>query len=98
MNVSALIELILNDALGEIISNSEGKVQACITKSGKKIEADLVIMGIGVKPENKLAKDGNLEIGITGGIKVNEYLQTSNPNSSAINPAYSHPSINQFTN
>lgn len=74
------IELILNDALGEIISNSEGKVQACITKSGKKIEADLVIMGIGVKPENKLAKDGNLEIGITGGIKVNEYLQTSNPN------------------
>ncbi len=44
------------------------------------IEADYVFVCLGVKPEVKLAGDCCLEIGSTGGIKVNEHLQTSDPN------------------
>jgi len=46
-------------------------------RSGKKIETDMVIWSIGVRPETKLAKDAGLQIGDLGGISVNEYLQTS---------------------
>ncbi|MCA9041365.1 MAG: FAD-dependent oxidoreductase [Planctomycetaceae bacterium] len=52
--------------------------------SGKVIETDLVILGIGVRPNNGLAKDIGLDIGQTGGIKVNSYMQTSNPDIYAV--------------
>ena len=43
------------------------------------IPADLVIVGVGVKPEVWLAQDAGLAIGSTGGILVDEYMQTSDP-------------------
>ena len=48
-------------------------------KSGQRLPADLVLIGIGVRPENKLAVDAGLEVGPRGGIRVNERLQTSDP-------------------
>ncbi|MFV0237063.1 MAG: FAD-dependent oxidoreductase [Flavobacteriales bacterium] len=51
------------------------------------LEAESVILAIGVKPENKLAKEALLEIGNTGGILVNEYLQTSDENIYAVGDA-----------
>jgi NADPH-dependent 2,4-dienoyl-CoA reductase/sulfur reductase-like enzyme/rhodanese-related sulfurtransferase len=45
--------------------------------NGKTILADAVVFAIGVKPENGLAKAAGLEIGVTGGIAVNEFMQTS---------------------
>ncbi len=50
-----------------------------VLSDGKTLEVDAVILAIGVKPENKLVKDAGLEVGNTGGILVNEYLQTSDP-------------------
>ena len=47
------------------------------TESGKTIESDLVIVGVGVTPEIELAKSGGLQVG--NGIVVNEFLETSNP-------------------
>jgi rhodanese-related sulfurtransferase len=47
----------------------------------------MVIMGVGVRPENSLAKEAGLELGITGGIKVNDYLQTSDPDIFAVGDA-----------
>lgn len=44
-------------------------------------------MAIGVRPENKLALEVGLEIGKTGGIKVNEYLQTSDEDIYAVGDA-----------
>jgi len=46
-------------------------------KSGKIISTDMVILSIGVRPETSLAKKAGLKIGETGGIWVNEYLETS---------------------
>jgi NADPH-dependent 2,4-dienoyl-CoA reductase/sulfur reductase-like enzyme/rhodanese-related sulfurtransferase len=56
-------------------------------KSGKEFECDLAILAVGVRPEVKLAKEAGLEIGSSGGIKVNEYLQTSDSDILAIGDA-----------
>jgi len=65
----------------------EGNRTAVVLQSGKRIPADMVILSIGVKPNNTLAREAGLEIGVTGGIKVNEYLQTSDPNIYALGDA-----------
>jgi len=56
-------------------------------RSGSKLRCDFAMLAAGVRPEVKLAKDAGLEIGVQGGIKVNEYLQTSDPDIYAIGDA-----------
>jgi len=55
--------------------------------SGKELEGDFVMLATGVKPEVKLAKEASLELGPHGGIKVNDYLQTSDSDIYAIGDA-----------
>ena len=64
-------------------------------KSGRELKAELVILSIGVRPDNKLAKDAGLDIGVTGGIKVNEHLQTSDADIYAVGDAIEY--INPIT-
>ncbi len=52
-----------------------GEVRAVITDL-RPLPADLVIMGLGVRPNSRLAKEAGISIGETGGIKVNEKMQT----------------------
>jgi len=49
------------------------------TEAGAFIPADLVIMAVGVRPNVELARQAGLEIGVTGGIKVDALMQTSDP-------------------
>lgn len=56
-------------------------------KSGQRLPAQLVVLGVGVRPENKLAVDAGLEVGPRGGIRVNDYLQTSDPSIFAVGDA-----------
>jgi NADPH-dependent 2,4-dienoyl-CoA reductase/sulfur reductase-like enzyme/rhodanese-related sulfurtransferase len=56
-------------------------------KSGQKLHAQLVILGVGVRPENKLAVEAGLEIGPRGGIRVNEFLETNDRNIYAVGDA-----------
>ncbi len=56
-------------------------------KSGQRLPAQLVILGVGVRPENKLATDTGLEVGPRGGIRVNDHLQTSDPSIYAVGDA-----------
>jgi NAD(P)H-nitrite reductase len=71
------VDLYLN-SLAEALEG-EDQVQAVRLAGGKKIAADVVILGAGVRPEGKLAKEAGLTIGATGGIQVDEYLKTSDP-------------------
>lgn len=59
--------------------------------SGKEIHADLVILSIGVRPDTVLARNAGIELGSAKGIKVNEYLQTSDPDVYAVGDAIEFP-------
>ena len=56
-------------------------------KSGQRLPAQLVVLGVGVRPENKLAVEAGLEAGPRGGIRVNDHLQTSDPDIYAVGDA-----------
>ncbi len=56
-------------------------------KSGDCLPAQLVIIGVGVRPESKLAVDAGLEVGPRGGIRVNDHLVTSDPDIYAVGDA-----------
>ncbi len=60
------------------IVGTEGHVRAIELDSGEKVEADLVFVNVGVKPNLQLAENIGLEIGKFG-IKVNPYQETSHP-------------------
>ena len=57
------------------------------TQSGKVYPADIVVLGIGVRPETWLAKDAGLELGERGGIRVDENMRTSDPDIFAVGDA-----------
>lgn len=60
-------------------------------KSGISVEADLVLLSIGVRAETRLASEAGLELGEMRGIKVNEFLQTSNSDIYAVGDAIEYP-------
>ncbi|MGG5461024.1 FAD-dependent oxidoreductase [Clostridium sp. B9] len=64
------INLIVSD---KVTSFEENKV---LLESGKEINAEAVVMAIGVSPETELAKEANLEIGETGALKVDQNYRT----------------------
>jgi len=58
---------------------SEGKLKGVKLKNGTELPCELAVVATGVRPNSTLAADSGLEIGETGGILVNEFLQTSDP-------------------
>ena len=72
------IEMQTNSSCTSITEMDNG---LCIeTSNGKHDKVfDRVIFGAGIKPNSKIAKSAGLKIGKTGGISVNEFLQTSDP-------------------
>lgn len=79
------VGLHLSDAVDKF-SDANNSVTVHL-KSGKSITAEMVIFSIGVRPETKLAREAGLEIGKSGGIKTNEYMQTSDPDIYALGDA-----------
>lgn len=60
-------------------------------KSGITLEADMVLLSIGVRAETRLAQDAGLKLGEMRGIWVNEYLQTSAADVYAVGDAIEFP-------
>lgn len=58
---------------------SDGRVTQVGLTDGRRLDADAVLLSIGVRPNSRLAADAGLELGQRGGIRVNEHLQTSDP-------------------
>jgi NADPH-dependent 2,4-dienoyl-CoA reductase/sulfur reductase-like enzyme/rhodanese-related sulfurtransferase len=79
------VELVLGDGIAGVETTPE----SChvLTDSGKRIETDLVIMCIGVTPDNKLAREAGLDIGIRGACKVDSSMRTSHPDIHAVGDA-----------
>jgi NADPH-dependent 2,4-dienoyl-CoA reductase/sulfur reductase-like enzyme/rhodanese-related sulfurtransferase len=71
------VRVILGDSADAFVASGGGV--AVKLKSGETLAADLVILGVGVRPENTLAVDAGLDVGQRGGIRVSESMQTSDP-------------------
>lgn len=76
------VKLFLNNAVTGF--RSFGTVINAELSRGLTLETDMVIMGIGVRPEIKLAAEAGIKLGKKGGISVNEHMQTYDPNIFAV--------------
>ena len=76
------VRLELNNGVKQF-ENHNG-VTTISLQNGNSIEADIVILSIGIKANSQLAKDCGLELNAKGGIKVNEHLKTSDPDIYAV--------------
>jgi len=84
--MSGLLKKIIERDAGIRVLTSSPATEIVKTSGGIKVTAgeftdiyDMVILSIGVKASSKLARDAGLELGAWNRIKVNEYMQTSNP-------------------
>jgi len=71
------VEVITADGIAGFAG--EGRATAVTLESGRVVEGDLFILGLGVRPDTRLAKAAGITIGATGGIAVNQRMQTSDP-------------------
>ncbi|WP_421919116.1 FAD-dependent oxidoreductase [Marinifilum sp.] len=92
------VEFFLKDGVSEF--QRKGDYLEVRLQSGRKIEADMVILSIGVRPETKLVKEAGIELAPNGGIQVNEYLQTNDKHIYALGDAiaFPHPITGKYTN
>ena len=63
----------------------QGKI--IVLENGQKITSDLTILSVGVEPENSLAKAAGIELGLRGGILVDEHYETSQKDIFAVGDA-----------
>ncbi len=56
-----------------------GRARAVELEDGQRVEAELFVLSIGVRPEVSLAKQAGIALGPTGAIAVNERMETSVP-------------------
>lgn len=80
------VTLALGDGVAGFEKASDGSLHV-LTKSGKAHQADIVILALGVRPETALARTAGVEIGVRGGIRVDEQMRTSNPDIFAVGDA-----------
>lgn len=65
----------------------EDKGQVIVLENGQKIASDVTILSVGVQPENALAQAAGIELGLRGGILVNDRYETSQPDIYAVGDA-----------
>lgn len=70
------VSLVLGDGIAAFESDDGLR---CRLASGRKIDADLVVLALGVRPDTALARAAGLDLGPRGHIQVNEFMQTSDP-------------------
>lgn len=78
------VSLSLGSRLKEIQYDENNIVRGVILDNAEEISGQIVILGLGVKPEIKLAEACGIKIGVRGGIQVDQFLQTSKANIWAI--------------
>ena len=84
------VGFVFEDSVTRLHGDAEGRVVGVVTRSGREIEADLVLIGIGIVPNVELAAVAGLEV--ANGIVVDEHLLTGDPLISAIGDCSTHPS------
>ncbi|MBU6173243.1 MAG: FAD-dependent oxidoreductase [Planctomycetes bacterium] len=80
------VDLRLGQTLRSIEPSDQALLSAELT-TGERIQSEMILLGIGVRPENQLAIDSGLSIGERGGIVTNSFMQTSDPDIYAVGDA-----------
>jgi NADPH-dependent 2,4-dienoyl-CoA reductase/sulfur reductase-like enzyme/rhodanese-related sulfurtransferase len=76
---SKSVEVITGNGIAAFQAEN-GRVTGVRLVDGKEIPCELAVLAVGVRPNSALAREAGLEIGATGGIVVNDYMQTSDEN------------------
>lgn len=84
------VQFLLDSKL-ERIHGAQGRVVGVSTADGRKLPADLVLVGIGIIPNSEIAQSGGLTV--ANGISVDAELLTGDPTISAIGDCASFPSL-----
>ncbi len=77
----------VGDGIKRILTDDRNAATGIELQSGQAVQADLVILGLGVRPNLALAEQAGLTIGPGGGIAANEYQQTNDPDIYAVGDA-----------
>lgn len=77
------VDVITGQALASLASNG----QTAILTDGTRLQTDLTIMAVGVRPASQLAQAAGLKLGLHAGIVVDEHYQTSDPDIYAVGDA-----------
>ena len=75
------VELILGAGNMKVATTGEKKL---LYLADRELEVDIIFLAVGAEPNSGLARRAGIEIGDTGAVAVNEYLQTSDPDIYAI--------------
>lgn len=76
--VQSKVNVILGNGVASFLGEN-GKLNAVKLQNGTEIPCELAVLAIGVSPNVNLAREAGLRIGKTGGIVVDKYMQTSDP-------------------
>ncbi|MFL6281937.1 MAG: FAD-dependent oxidoreductase, partial [Pyrinomonadaceae bacterium] len=71
------VEVLFGERAAGFEGDGRGRVARVVTESGRAIEADIVSIGVGVRPEVALARGAGIEIGETGAVSTDERQRTS---------------------
>ena len=70
------VTLVLSDGVEEIETGDGGRATAVRTVSGRRLPADVVVLGLGVRPNVALAREAGIPLGPSGGIAVDHRMRT----------------------
>ena len=90
--VKTKANVILQNGVASFLGEN-GKLTAVKLQDGTEIPCDLAVVAIGVTPNTKLAKEAGLTLGNAGGIVVDEYMQTSDPDIYAVGDCIQIPNL-----
>ncbi|NLZ18530.1 MAG: FAD-dependent oxidoreductase [Desulfobulbaceae bacterium] len=86
------VEVICGVGVQEFLT-ANGAVSGVRLQDGREIPCGAAVLAVGVQPNTALAKDAGLELGDFSGIRVNEYMQSSNPDIYAAGDCVEIPSL-----
>ncbi len=82
------VQVHLNKATDKVLG--ESRVEGILFQDGDTLDLDMIIVSAGIRPRDELARQCDLEVGPRGGILVNDFLQTSDPDIYAVGEVALH--------
>ncbi len=72
------VKLLKSKAVAEF-AGEDSRLNRAILDGGEMIDADIAVVGAGLRPNSEIAREAGIELGKTGAIKVNQRMETNIP-------------------